>query len=98
MTIKLKKLFSSENADRKSTVQPVVDIQKSNLPDIESELLLEHAEMIAELEKKLAEDPEFACCSCERLLQRKNVTTFDFSESKNSHQICGRYSGDTCTC
>ena len=38
--------------------------------------------MIAELEKKLADDPEFACCSCERLLQRKNVTAFDFSESK----------------
>ena len=57
-----KYLFSSES--RKSTIQPVVDIKKSNLPDIESEL---HAEMISELEKKLADDPEVACCSCERL-------------------------------
>ena len=38
--------------------------------------------MIAELEKKLADDPEFACCSCECLYQRKNVTAFEFSESK----------------
>ena len=58
------------------------DLQKPNLPDIESVLHVEHAEMIAELEKKLADDPEFACCSCERLLQRKNVTAFEFSESK----------------
>ena len=41
--------------------------------------------MIAELYKKLADDPDFACCSCERLLQRKNVTAFDFSESKTNH-------------
>ena len=38
--------------------------------------------MIAELEKNLADDPEFAFCRCERLLQTKNVTAFDFSESK----------------
>ena len=37
--------------------------------------------MIAELDKKLGDDPEFACCSCERLLQRKSVTAFEFSES-----------------
>ena len=34
--------------------------------------------MIAEL---LEDDPEFACCSCERLLQRKSVIAFEFSES-----------------
>ena len=44
------------------------------MPDIESVL---HAEMIAELQKKLADDPEFACCSCERLHQRKIVTAFE---------------------
>ena len=37
--------------------------------------------MIAELEKKLGDDLQFACCSCERLLQRKRVTAFEFSES-----------------
>ena len=52
------------------------------MPDIECELCIKHANMIAELGKKLADNPEFACCSCEWLLQRKNVTAFDFSESK----------------
>ena len=30
----------------------------------------------------MTRDPEFACCSCEWLLQRKSVTAFDFSENK----------------
>ena len=38
--------------------------------------------MIQQLESLLADDPEFPCCSCERLHQRKNVTAFKFSESK----------------
>ena len=82
------KLFSGSSTDNHADVkqsQPVIDLQQPNLPDIESVLHVEHAEMIAELEKKLADDPEFACCSCERLLQRKNVTAFEFSESKKLH-------------
>ena len=77
-----RKLFSSDLTGEASVARPSVDIQKPNMPDIESELCIKHANMIAELKKKLADDPEFACCSCERLLQRKNVTAFDFSESK----------------
>ena len=61
--------------------KPKLDIQKQKLPDIESELVVKHAGMIAELEKKLGDNPEFACCSCEQLLQRKSVTAFEFSES-----------------
>ena len=30
----------------------------------------------------MADDPEFPCCSCERLMQRKQVTAFKFSDSK----------------
>ena len=64
-----RKLFSSDLTDKPSVAQ------KPNMPDIESELCIKHANVIVELEKKLADDPEFACCSCERLLQRKNVLT-----------------------
>ena len=38
--------------------------------------------MIQQLQNLLADDPEFPCCSCEHLHQRKNVTAFKFSESK----------------
>ena len=54
------------------------------MPDIESELCIKHVNMIAELDKKLADDQEFACCSCERLLKRKNVTAFYIAVHPNS--------------
>ena len=90
-----RKLFSSEHnsnsTDTNCASKPTVDIQRPNLPDVESEFQVKHAQMIAELEKKLANYPEFACCSCERLLQRKSVTAFDFSENKKNHikQVAG---------
>ena len=46
------------------------------LPGLETRLQIEHAGLITELEKKVSDDPEHACCSCERLCQRKNVTQF----------------------
>ena len=66
--------------------QPI-RLQKAKLPDLESELHINHAELIAELEKKFADDAEFPCCSCERLFQRKQVTAFKFSEAKFSSDI-----------
>ena len=94
-----RKLFSSEHnshsTDTNCASKPTVDIQRPNLPDVESELQVKHAQMIAKLEKKLADDPEFACCSCKRLLQRKSVTAFDFSENKkftsNKWQVLRAY-------
>ena len=82
-----KKLFgdSTSTADSSdltnATENPLV-LQQPKLPDLESELIIDNAEMILQLEKLLADDAEFACCSCERLHQRKNVTAFDTSESK----------------
>ena len=58
--------------------QPIT-LQQPKLPDLESDLHIEHAELIADVEKKLADDSEFPCCSCERLQQRKQVTAFKFS-------------------
>ena len=48
-----------------------IRLQKPKLPDLESELHINRTELIAELEKKFADDAEFPCCSCERLFQRK---------------------------
>ena len=66
--------------------QPIA-LQQPKLPDLESDLHIEHAELIADLEKKLADDAEFPCCSCEQLQQRKQVTAFKLSEVKFSSDI-----------
>ena len=58
--------------------------QEPNLPDVEAYLHVQYAKVISKVEKKMADDPEFPCCSCERLMQRKQVTAFKFSESKFS--------------
>ena len=63
------------------TSQPI-RLQEPKLPDLESDLHVEHAELIEVIEKDFADDAEFPCCSCERLFQRKNVTEFKFSDSK----------------
>ena len=57
-------------------------LQQPKLPDLELDLHVRHAALIAEIEKKFADDAEFPCCSCERLLQRKQVTAFAFSDAK----------------
>ena len=63
------------------TSQPI-RLQEPKLPDLESDLHIEHAELIEAIEKDFADDAEFPCCSCERLFQRKKVTEFKFSDSK----------------
>ena len=61
--------------------------QEPNLPDLEPYLQVEHAELIKVFEKKLAGDPKFPCCSCERLLQRKQVTALKYSYRKFSSSM-----------
>ena len=48
---------------------------------------LEHAELIADVEMKFADDAEFPFCSCERLLLRKQVTAFQFCDKKFSSDV-----------
>ena len=62
-------------------------LKQPKLPDLESHMHIEHAELILELENKLADDAEFPCASCERLLQRKQVTAFNFAANKFSSDI-----------
>ena len=66
--------------------QPI-KLQEQKLPDIESDLHVEYAELIANLEKHFDDDAEFPCCSCERLFQRKKVTEFKFSAEKFSSDV-----------
>ena len=66
--------------------QPI-KLQEQKLPDIESDLHVEYAELIADVEKHFDDDAEFPCCSCERLFQRKKVTEFKFSAEKFSSDV-----------
>ena len=57
------------------------------LSGLEADLQVEHAELITNLEKQISDDPEHACCSCERLLLRKQVTKFTFDDKKFSSAV-----------
>ena len=53
------------------------------LPNLEPQLKVRHAELITSVEKKVNDYPEHACSSCERLFQRKDVTSL----KKNDHKF-----------
>ena len=57
---------------------------RSLLRNVEAQLLLAHAHVIADFEKEVDDDPEHACCSCERLHQRKSVTRVRLSDNLGS--------------
>ena len=52
------------------------------LSTIESHLEVEFAKVINEYTDKLKQDAEYCCCSCERLLLKKNLTHFNFTAEK----------------
>ena len=60
-------------AESEDAVDEPIRLQHHKLPDLELHLHVEHAELIAEVEKRFSDDAEFSCCSCEWLLQRKQV-------------------------
>ena len=53
-------------------------------PNLEAQLLITYAGLIAELEKEIDDFPEYVCCSCERLHQRKSVTVVKLSDNLGS--------------
>ena len=70
-----------------------IDVQSSErdnstlgLPGVEPYLKVKHAELFTNFEKEVGDDPEFACCSCERLFQRKNITSMKNWEFKFTSQ------------
>ena len=52
------------------------------LPHLETQLEVVHESLIKEYKARLNCDPEYPCCSCERLLMRSNVTEFKFGNTK----------------
>ena len=64
-------------------------LQEPKLLNLESQLRVDYARMIADLEKKLAADPEFPCCSCEL---RGNKSRLLNSSWPSFPPICGKIS------
>ena len=50
-------------------------------PHLESKLLEDNALLIAQLQKEIDDYPQHACCSCERLHQRKAVSRVELSQN-----------------
>ena len=62
-------LFGSD-LDEESSCEDcsvIPDNSVEGLPNLEQELQVKHAGLITKYEKGLSDDPEHACCSCERL-------------------------------
>ncbi len=53
-------------------------------PNLQSQLLSTHAHLITQLEKEIDDFPDNACCSCERLHQRKSVTRVTLTDELSS--------------
>ena len=47
--------------------QAVATFIQPGMPGLEAKLQVEHASIITQYEEELHDDPEYACCSCERL-------------------------------
>ncbi|KAL5505298.1 hypothetical protein EMCRGX_G006706 [Ephydatia muelleri] len=75
----LSDLFSEDGVEHAVVSE---DHLSSGLGCIERDLKVTHADLIAELQSKFNDDAEFACCSCERLFQRKQVSCVNFSLDK----------------
>ena len=54
----------------------------TGLPHLETQLEVAHESLIKEYKARLSCDPEYPCCSCERLLMKSNVTEFKFGHTK----------------
>ena len=91
-TVSYGKLFSSIDssedscgaADSEDAVDQPIRLQQPKLPDLESYLHVEHAELIAEVEKRFLMMQNFPVAAArENVPQRKKqVTAFTFSETK----------------
>ena len=75
------KLVIHVSLEHDDASQPI-RLQEPKHPDLESDLHVEHAELIEAIERDFADDAEFPYCSCDGLFQRKKVTAFKFSNSK----------------
>ena len=74
----LSELLDDEFLDDKDS--PTTECE--SLSTSESQLEVKFAGIIEEFYGKLKEDPEFSCCSCERLLLKKALTHFNITVQK----------------
>ena len=72
-------VFSEDGSDNAVFVK---DHSVPGLGSIEHHLLISNADLIAEVQARWKDDPEFPCCSCERLHQRKQVSSVNFTHDK----------------
>ena len=75
-------MFSEDGSENAVFVE---DHSVPGLGSIEHHLLISNADVIAELQARWKDDPEFPCCSCERLHQRKQVSGVDFTRDDKYH-------------
>ena len=76
---KLETLLSN---DVESSYEQSTDVKSAlRQPSLETNLFITHAGIIAQLEKEINDFPEYVCCSCERLHQRKSVTVVKLSDN-----------------
>ena len=59
-------------------------LSSEGLVDIERVLQVKHAKVFDAYKEKLKDDPEYACCSSERLMARSSVTQFTAEAEKFS--------------
>ena len=72
-------MFSEDGSDNAVFVE---DYSVPGLGSIEHHLLKSNADLIAEVQARWKDDPEFPYCSCERLHQRKQVSGVNFTHDK----------------
>ena len=85
----VEKLEALLSYDVESSYEQCTDVECADSvirqPNRELQLLITHAGLITELEKEIDDFPEYACCSCERLNQRKSLTVVKLSDDLGNH-------------
>ena len=85
--INVKKIESLISNNLDSRYEQVTEAQYALLrqPDLEVKLLFNHAALIAQLEKEINDFPEYVCCCCEHLHQRKTISIISISDYFNNN-------------
>ena len=59
-----------------------INENSDDMQNIEQHLMVKYAGIINQYMKEVADDPIHACCSCERLFKRSQVTAVEISGPK----------------
>ena len=88
-TMDYRDLLSNEvdTSYEQSDLNSMTIVLKLRQPNLESQLIIEHAGTIDRLEKLTEDFAEHVCVSCERLCQRKNVSRIELSEEEIDSEV-----------